>query len=127
MKRLSVFHSRNGAAALAAALYYSYGPAGEGELLANLRRLPALRKRPCAFFAASEAVLAVADGNRPLVLQKSISNVVSCFRPEVEVVFYPQDEDRGLVGWGLWLLGRGLMPTTLAIPLAQRIWNGVRR
>ncbi|HHW98595.1 MAG TPA: hypothetical protein GX738_03055 [Firmicutes bacterium] len=128
MKRLSVFHSRCGAAALAAALYYSYGPTGEGELMANLRHLKDIGNKPRAFVASDEAVLAVADGNRPLVLQKAICNVVGCLRPQVEIVFYPQEETKwGLVGLGLWLLRRGLMPTVVAAVIARRIWDGVRR
>lgn len=127
MKRLSVFHSRFGAAALAAALHYSWGGAGQAELLAGLRRLPANIKQPRAFVRHGEAMLVIAAGKRQAVLKKAVSNVVACFRPDLEVVFYSLDElDCRLVGFGLWLLGRGLLPSWLAHALAERIWHGVK-
>ncbi|NLW16619.1 MAG: hypothetical protein GX033_03065 [Firmicutes bacterium] len=128
MRRLSVFHSRLGAAALAAALYYSFGAPGQAELLFNLRRLLAEGLKPRAFISSDEAVLAIADRRRPAVLQRAISNVVGCLRPQVEICFYSLEEREGLLLWpGVWLLGRGLLPNRLAMALAQYIWDGVKK
>lgn len=127
MHRLSVFHSRLGAAALAAALHYSYGAAGQAELLPSLRRLPNICKQPRAFVRTGEAILVVADGKREMVLQRAITNAVERFRPDLEIVFYAFDEKTGpLAQLGLWLLGRSLLPETVATSLSQCIWDGVR-
>lgn len=128
MKRLSVFHSRLGAAALAAALHYSYGPAGQAELLPGLRRLPAIAKQPRAFVRPGEAMLVVADAKRRQILETAISNVVGLFHSDLEIVFYRFDEVacRFLSVW-LWLLARGLLPGRFAESLAKRIWDRVSR
>lgn len=128
MKRLSIFHSRLGAAALAAALHYSFGPAGQAELLSGLRHLPASIKQPRAFVRSGEAMLVIADAKRQLVLQTAISNVVGLFHSDLEIVFYRFNEvDCKFAAVWLWLLARGLLPDRFAKSLAQRIWDGVSR
>lgn len=127
MKRLSVFHSRYGAAALAAALYYSYGAVGQAELLSGLRSLPAIIRQPRAFVRPGEAIIVVADGARKMVLQKAISNVVGRFRPDLELVYYSMYESsRRWVPFGLWLLGHDLLPARLATYVSRLIWNEMR-
>ena len=128
MRCLSVFHSRLGAAALAAALNYSWGGAGRAELLTGLRRLPRNKKQPRAFVRPGEALLVVADAKRQAVLQTAISDVIGCLKPDLELVFYSFEEiDCRLLGLWLWLLARGLLPMFLAHAVAERIWNGVKR
>lgn len=127
MKRISVFHSRLGAAALAAALHYSYGAAGQAELLPALRRLQAIKKQPRGFVSADEALLVVADGERHTVLQRAINNVVGRFRPDLEIVYYSMHEHSSRwVRFALWWLSRGLLPGRLATYVSQVVWNGMR-
>lgn len=128
MQRLSVFHSRSGAAALAAALHYSYGPAGQAELLPGLRHLSTGVKQPRGFVRPHESVLVIADHKRQTAFRTAISSVVSRFRPDVELVFYALPEYHGpLTYLGLYLLGRGLLPGTLVNRLTERIWDSVSR
>lgn len=128
MQRLSVFHSRLGAAALAAALHYSFGPAGQAELLPGLRRLPASVKQPRAFVRPGEAMLVIADAKRHLVLQTAITNILGLFHSDLEIVFYRFDEpDCQFASVWLWLLARGLLPDRVAKSFVQRIWDEVSR
>lgn len=122
-----MFHSRLGAAALAAALHYSYGAAGQAELLPALRRLPTIKRQPRAFVSPGEALLVVADGKRHLVLQRAISNVVGRFRPDLEIVYYSiQEHNSPWVRFALWWLGHGLLPGRLATYVSRVVWNGMR-
>lgn len=128
MMRLSVFHSRYGAAALAAALNYSWGGAGRTELVPGLRRLSNAWQEPRSFVSSDETLLVVGDRLRPAVIERAITSLVGTLRPDVELVFYGvQEIDYPFMGIVLWLLAKGFLPNSLAEKLATQIWCGVRR
>ncbi|NLY53661.1 MAG: hypothetical protein GX060_03415 [Firmicutes bacterium] len=124
MKALVVYHSRTGAAALAAALKSSQGVVKKEELLWYLRRLPAARKSPLTFNVADKNILVLADGGRKAVLKRAISEVVQCLCPEANMTLRSLPEGRfRCLRLKLWLLALGLYPHWLASNFAQLLVN----
>lgn len=116
MKRLVIFHSRWGAAALAAALQYAEGAVDEDILLAGVRS-----RSPLIIHRASEAIIAVACKDENQVWQRAIDDVVACFRPEISTMHHALSESGSWWPLWLWLLRRQLCPRFLAQHLIQQL------
>lgn len=126
MKRLSIFHSTYGAAALAMALSYSWGQLGYVEFAHRLRPILRGKGESGAFLKAKESVLVARHGTQEYVFRRAINSVITGLNPDIELVFYtmPDVECMG-DKIALWLLSRGFLPQGLVDRLCYRIWKRV--
>jgi hypothetical protein len=121
-----VFHSRNGAAALAAALRY-VGRLEREEFLELCRQMG--RQRTFLFLGKIEQrlVLAVACGQEQQVLQQALADLAKQFSPKTSVEFRNCFGEPSHLKLRLWLSERRLVPRILERRWDNQLWSAANR
>lgn len=124
--RYHVFHSRTGAAALAAALLY-LGDCSRETFFDMARGLPDAKRFLLCQETDDETVLAVSSGKEHKVLKQALVSLANEFRPKTQVsICHCQPEPKHLTT-RLWLIKHHLVPSLLQRLWDEQLWRLLRR
>jgi hypothetical protein len=119
--QLVIFHSRTGAAALAAALSHAKSSSRE-HFLRQAAQLPGHGRWLLCQHLGDQTVLAAAHGRQPYVFRQAVLSLAAEFAPAVEVKVLPQPEP-GSLRRLVWLWRQSWLPGLAREWLGKRLWR----